>query len=148
MCGPSAAVLNYKLLVVVVSDRPTDVRGDETLGRAPASDPITTCRLVCISFVSDDELTCQHSSASRARQHVSSRGGRAVQRGPLVTVIRSVNSRSQPMCSLLLCVASVRRSKSSTKIITVARCCWPLLFFGPFYGAIAVPSVTRCRCCR
>ena len=28
---------------------------------AAASDPITTCRLVCISFVSDDELTCQHS---------------------------------------------------------------------------------------
>jgi len=48
--GPGAA---RKLFAVVVSD----VRGDETL----ASDPITTCRLVCISFVSDDELTCQHS---------------------------------------------------------------------------------------
>jgi len=23
-----------------------------------------------------------------------------------------------------------------------------LAFLGPFYGAIAVPSVTRCRCCR
>jgi len=22
-----------------------------------------------------------------------------------------------------------------------------LMFLGPFYGAIAVPSVTRCRCC-
>jgi len=24
----------------------------------------------------------------------------------------------------------------------------PLLLLGPFYGAIVVPSVTRCRCCR
>ena len=23
-----------------------------------------------------------------------------------------------------------------------------VILFGPFYGAIAVPSVTRCRCCR
>jgi len=45
-------------------------------------------------------------------------------------------------------LACIHQSRLARFELTTVFCANWLLFLGPFYGAIAVPSVTRCRCCR